>query len=160
MLGEGKNRRVPKLSLPTVQQTETETRESKLADSKFSTRVAIWISPGNFVCETRWITFSIWWSDRKIYSCVINKRGWGEERGGGGRRTLGARLARKASFIGDASSKRVDTLEVERLWKTILPPSLHEEIVRSSILHTWDAISTSSIATSRFLHSIIFKEVR
>lgn len=83
MLGEGKNRRVPKLSLPTVQQTETETRGSKLADSKFSTRVAIWISPGNFVCETRWITFSIWWSDRKIYSCVINKQGWVRKGRGG-----------------------------------------------------------------------------
>lgn len=93
-----------------------------------------------------------------IRALLISEDGWGK--GGEGRRTLGARLARKASFIGDASSKRVDTLEVERLWKTILPPSLHEEIVRSSILHTWDAISTSSIATSRFLHSIIFKEVR
>ena len=77
----------------------------------------------------------------------------------------GGRLARKASFIGDASSNFEQTCghvgsrtTLENYPSPFSP--LHEKIVRSSILHTWDAISTSSIATSHFLHSIIFKEVR
>lgn len=64
-----------------------------------------------------------------------------------------ARLARKVRLWESAtlraiSSKCVDTLEVERLWKTT--PSRRD----SAILHTWGAISTS-----RFLHSIVFKKV-
>lgn len=72
-----------------------------------------------------------------------------EKRGGGGEmRTLGrgstdlhfgARLARKGSFIGighassnfEVVSKCVDTLEVERLWKT----TPREERIRCRSLH-------------------------
>lgn len=97
-----------------------------------------------------------------IRALLISEDGWGK--GGEGRRTLGARLARKASFIGDASSNFEQTCghvgsrtTLENYPSPFSP--LHEKIVRSSILHTWDAISTCSIA-SRFLHSIIFKEVR
>lgn len=121
-----------------------------MADSKFNTRGATWISPdikGNFVPKQ--VDHVFGYRDRIakfIRALLISEDG--EEGGGGEMRTLGrgstdlhfgARLARKGSFIGighassnfEVVSKCVDTLEVERLWKT----TPREERIRCRSLH-------------------------